>query len=44
MAVAQVPDRGGELGGLSRKKEFHRALAKVALGYITDRCSNGSAD
>lgn len=28
--VARVPDRGGEAGGITTKKEFHIALAQVA--------------
>jgi hypothetical protein len=30
VVVAQVPDRGGERGGLTTKKEFHHALAQAA--------------
>ena len=30
VVVARVPDRGGELGGLTTAKEFHHALVQVA--------------
>jgi hypothetical protein len=43
--VAQVPDRGGEGGGITTKKEFHHALAQAAaqkgLRFVPEPGRNG---